>query len=1135
MKWLLSAVVAICWVASSPALEWQPGQGFRRAALSVPQGAKAGFTSMAGATGIHFTNTLPVDRYKTNQILLNGSGVAAGDVDGDGWCDLYLCRLEGDNVLYRNLGGWRFEDMTARAGVGCPNTDASGALLADLDGDRDLDLVVNSVGNGTRIFFNDGKGKFTPHRAVLNPGRGGTSVAAGDLDGDDFLDLYIANYRMSALMDMPNTRFNFKRIDGVPVVATVNGRPATDPEFADRYVINARGGIDELGEPDLLLRNVGGTNFVPWSFAEGGFLDEEGQPLTRAPLAWGLSVAIRDINQDDRPDIYVCNDFDSPDEIWINQGIGRFRLIDRLAVRKSSLFSMGIDFADINRDGHDDFFVLDMLARERVHRLTTAGDRNPTIPKPGVFDDRPGYMMNTLFLNRGDGSYAEIAHLAGVAASDWSWAAAFIDVDLDGWEDVLISNGHERAARHMDIIDELGRRRAQRQMTPAEILEQRKLFPRLATPNIAFRNRRDLTFEKADWGFDLVGVSHGIALADLDNDGDQDVVVNNLNDPVSVYRNDATLPRVAVRLRGNAPNTHAIGARITVHGGPITQSQEIMAGGKYLSSDEPARVFAAGTAAALTVRVAWPGGKQTVISNALPNSIYEIIEENSAPAAPSSPPSVAALFEDVSHLLQHTHVETAFDDFARQPLLPYKLSQPGPAVAWVDVNNDSFPDLIISSGRGGTLSALRNDSGRTFAPITSPPLNQATERDQPALLPWHPSSSELTLLVAVSNYEDGLVTNGVRAYHLQSGRVDNHFPSLESTSGALAAADVDGDGDPDLFVGGRCLPGKYPRAAGSLLLLNNGKRFELDATNSQTLARIGMVTAAAFADLDRDRDPDLILACDWGPPRIFKNEGGVFAAWNPAVSVDSQSSILNQLTGWWTSLAVADLDGDGRQDFVAGNWGRNTQYQNYRAKPLEILQDDLDHDGTPDCLVTYFDEQLAKRVSFRGLDYLGKPLPFLRERFTTHEAFAKAAMQEMISSANALPAAWLDSTVFLNRGDRFEAVPLPVEAQMAPAFGVCTADFDGDGAEDIFLAQNFFAVHPETPRLDAGLGLVLRGDGKGHFKALSANESGVRVYGEQRGCAAGDFDKDGRMDLVVTQNGAATKLFRNKGKKTSRP
>jgi len=1117
------------------ALDWKQGNGFRSAALVVPQNGRTGFTLLSpSSTGILFTNFLSEERYRANQVLLNGSGVAAGDVDGDGWCDLYFCRLEGPNALYRNLGDWRFEDITASAGVLCPDLDATGSVLADVDGDRDLDLVVNSVGGGTHIFLNDGKGRFAEitRTSPLNPGKGATSLALGDIDGDGDLDLYIANYRTSALMDMPNTRFNFKKVDGKQVVVTVNGRPVTEPDLVDRFVVNARGGIDEMGEPDMLYRNAGGTNFVAVSFTDGSFLDEDGKPLSKPPLDWGLSVMIRDINQDGLPDIYVCNDFNTPERIWINQGGARFRAAGRLAMRKACLFSMGVDFADINRDGQDDFFVLDMLSRDRVHRLTTAGDRAPSVPVVGQIDNRPEYMMNTLFLNRGDGTYAEMAQLSGVAASEWSWATLFLDVDLDGWEDILVSNGHERAARHLDVMERLKTLRAQKQMSNAEILEARKIFPRLATANVAFRNRRDLTFEEVGkpWGFDFVGVSHGMALADLDNDGDLDVIVNNLNDPAGVLRNETSATRVAVRLKGQAPNTAGIGARIKVVGGPVTQSQEMLSGGRYLSSDDPMRVFAAGPLTSkLTLEVTWRSGKRSVVSGAQPNHVYEI-EENSADVLSNTPPEKAGgmpapFFTDVSHLLKHTHAEEPFDDFARQPLLPNKLSQLGPGISWCDVDGDGWEDLIVASGRSGQLAVHKNNARGGFTRLEGPPFNQPVTRDQTTVLGWPRASGQIVLLAGSANYEDGLTLGScVRQYDLAKRTVEDILPPSSSSTGPLAMADLDGDGDLDLFVGGRVLPGRYPEAASSTLFRNSAGTLGVDSENTRRLQNIGMVSGAVFSDLDGDGDPDLILACEWGPVKVFANEGGKLTEATDRLG-------LGKFNGWWNGVTTGDFDSDGRMDIVASNWGRNTRHEMHRSQPLQVAYGDLDGDGTLDLVESHVDVALNKRVPERGLDFLSRAMPFVRERFSTHEAYARAGLEEIfgdrLKAAKKWEAAWLESTLFLNRGDHFVAKVLPMEAQISPAFGVCAGDYDGDGHEDIFLSQNFFASQPETPRCDGGRGLWLKGDGKGGLTAVDGVATGIKIYGEQRGCALADYDGDGRVDLAVTQNGAETRLYKN--------
>jgi enediyne biosynthesis protein E4 len=595
---------------------------------------------LESTTGIHFANFLPEVRFKTNQILLNGSGVAAGDVDGDGKCDLYFTRLHGTNALYRNLGNWRFEDITAAAGVGCARLDCTGSALADLDGDGDLDLVVNSIANGTHVFINDGKAHFTEltARAPLNPRRGGMSMALGDIDGDGFLDLYVANYRTLALMDIPNARFWLVKSNGQQVISTFMGRSVSEPDLVDRFMVTPRGSIEELGEPDMLYRNLGGTNFVHVPFTNGFFLDEDGKALPKPPLDWGLAVAMRDINQDGLPDIYVCNDFDTPDRIWINQGGGKFRAIAPLALRKLSLFSMGVDFADINRDGFDDIFVVDMMSREHVRRMNFLPDRKPPVPFVGELDNRPQYSRNTLFLNRGDGTYSEMASLAGLHAAEWAWCPVFLDVDLDGWEDVLVTNGHERDARNMDKLEMIKMQRAAGGLkTAEETFESRRIFPRSVTANVAFRNKRDLTFEDAgrQWHFDNVGVSHGMALADLDDDGDLDVVINNLNAAPSVLRNESSAPRVVVRLRGLAPNTAGIGAKIKVLGGPVAQQQEMICGGRYLSSDQALRVFAAGSATnVLTIEVEWRSGRRSVVTNVPANSLCEIAESGASSPSP---------------------------------------------------------------------------------------------------------------------------------------------------------------------------------------------------------------------------------------------------------------------------------------------------------------------------------------------------------------------------------------------------------------------------------------------------------------------------------------------------------------------
>ncbi len=419
-------------------------------------------------------------------------------------------------------------------------------------------------------------------------------------------------------MDIPNARATFERVNGQLMVATFNGRPVTNPDLVDRFTIGPKGDFQENGEPDVLYHNVGGTNFVAIPFTGGNFLDEDGRPLTTAPLDWGLSAMFRDINGDGLPDLYVCNDFQSPDRFWLNQGGGKFRLLPPEAQRKSSMFSMAVDFADINRDGFDEFFVVDMLSREHSERMRFLSALSEQSVPAGQTIDRPQYELNTLFLNRGDNTFAEIGQLSGLEAGEWAWSCIFLDVDLDGWEDLLVANGMERTGRDLDVAEHLRKLRAGRQRSDAEIFQARRMFPRQANGNLAFRNRGDLTFEETSkaWGFDFKGISSAMALADLDNDGALDVVVNPLNAPALIYRNDSPAPRIAVRLKGLSPNTHGIGARIGVTGGPVPlQTQEMICGGRYLSCDDTIRTFAAGNSTnRLTIEVAWRSGRRSLVT-----------------------------------------------------------------------------------------------------------------------------------------------------------------------------------------------------------------------------------------------------------------------------------------------------------------------------------------------------------------------------------------------------------------------------------------------------------------------------------------------------------------------------------------
>ena len=1125
------------WSAPLPALEWQQGPGFRSAQVTVPAAGRTGFTLLAPATtGVAFTNRLAQDHYLTNTMFLNGSGATAGDVDGDGWVDLYFCSLDGPNALYRNLGNWKFQDITAGAGVACADLDATACAFADLDGDGDRDLVVNSMAGGTWAFLNDGKGHFTrvTNNPPLNRQKGGMSLTMADVDGDGDLDLYVTNYRFWSYRDRPGFRLRVEDINGRLVVTEAEGRSVTQPDLVGRFTVRpGGGGFEEHGEDDLLCLNDGAGHFTPVSWTDGTFLNEDGQRLSAPPYDWGLSVMFRDINGDGAPDLYVCNDFDSPDRIWLNDGKGHFRLISRLAIRSTSIFAMGVDFADVNRDGFDDYFVADMLSPLHQKRHVQIGDMKPVFLRIGEIEDRPQYSRNTLFLNRGDGTYAEIGCFAGLQASEWTWTPAFLDVDLDGYEDLLVSSGHELDAMNADVTRQAEELKKQRKLSPLEQLHLRKMFVRFDVRKFAFRNRGDLTFEDVSsaWGFDTRSVGHGLALADLDNDGDVDLALNNLNGAAALYRNESVAPRVAVRLKGKAPNTRGIGAKVSVFGGAVPmQSQQIICGGRYLSSDDPVRAFAAGSPTnEMRVEVRWRSGLRSVIPGVKPDHLYEI-DEASAVADTSHQPSTIdhqPFFEDASQLLNHTHHEEPFDDFERQPLLPYRLSQLGPGVAWHDFNNDGWDDLFIASGRGGQLAAFQNNGKGGFTPLTEAPVNRVVGRDQTTVL-----GVGTTLFIGVANYEDGTTNGGwVGIYDLARKASGESIRGPTSATGPLAMADLDDDGDLDFFVGGRAVAGSYAEPATSLLVRNEGGRFSV----AQRWEKFGLVSGAVFSDLNGDGQADLIVACDWGPLRLFLNQGGKLQPWDAPVSwlaaTNHQPSTLSQLTGWWHGVTTGDLDGDGRLDLIASNWGLNHKYRASREEPRRLYYGDLDANSTVDVVEAYVHKAMGKVVPERGLNAVSMAMPLVQERIPTYEAFGLASVEEIfgdeLKSAGVLEANTLASIVFFNRGDRFEAIALPAEAQWSPAFGICVGDLDGDGNEDVFLSQNLFAVSPDGWRNDAGRGLWLRGDGKGGLKPMPGQESGVIVYGEQRGCALADYDNDGRVDLVVTQNGAATRLFHN--------
>jgi hypothetical protein len=588
------------------------------------------------------------------------------------------------------------------------------------------------------------------------------------------------------------------------------------------------------------------------------------------------------------------------------------------------------------------------------------------------------------------------------------------------------------------------------------------------------------------------------------------------------------------------PNTRGVGAKVRVLApGLPPQSQEFICGGRYLSSDDFVRVFAAGNATnRLTIEVTWRNGRRSTVTNAPANHLFELDESSTVLAKPRDLDSdLPPYFEDASHLLGHRHVDELFDDFARQPLLPRKLSQLGPGVTWCDFNGDGWEDLFIGAGRGGRLAVFRNDGQGKFIPQRAKSVEAPTERDLTTVLAWQPNPTNLVLLMGLANYENG-PTNvaAFREFSVVTGSAEESLLRTTNSTGPLALGDFDGDGDLDLFVGGRVIAGRYPEAASSAVLRNDHGRLHFDVDASRAFADVGLVNSALFTDLDMDGLPELVLACDWGPVRIFVNKRGRFAAWDAPIrgrpkSPNAQLSTLNQLTGWWNSIAGGDFDGDGRLDLVAGNWGCNTARQRFSKNPVRLYFGDTVGTRDLSLIEARHDPGLNQLVPARDWAGLSAVFPALRDRFSSFKAFSTATVSEVLAAdlppMREVTAVTFESVLLLNRGDHFEARPLPVEAQLSPVFGIAVGDLDGDGDEDLFLAQNFFGVGPSESRQDAGCGLWLRGDGSGGFVGVPPRESGFAIYGEARGAALCDFDHDGRLDLAVGQNRGVTKLYRN--------
>ncbi len=1170
-------LVAGCGESSpEPRGEWNVENGVRWATLADAQGDGPGFQRLDSArTGIRFENTVTKDMIGETRNMLHGSGVAVGDVNGDGWPDLFVTQLGGPNHLYLNQGDFRFDDVPNAGGAAMPNQEATGTALADLDGDGDLDLIVTTLGGPNVVFHNDGSGTFSRVEAPgLRAGEGSTTMALSDVNGDGALDLYVANYKRVALKDsLPSSEMKFSTLTR----QRASGGYEVVPEYQDEFWVDEVKGefvVREYADQDRLYFNDGDGTFTEQSWP-GTFRTADGAPLSDVPRHWALVARLEDLNGDGHADLYVCNDFQSPDLLFWGTAEGHFVEAEETVLRTTSHATMSIATSDINRDGHTDFFLSDMLGRGYERRKSQRHTQMQMPHSVGAAEKRAQEMQNTLQLNRGDATFAEIAELAGVKASGWTWSSRFLDVDFDGYEDLLTSTGHAYDVQNSDAQMRYSRVEAQMK-TPEQKLQVLFRYPDLDLPTMAFRNQGDGTFEAMPDGWGLgteADVGHGMATGDFDRDGDLDVIVNRYNESLGVYRNEASRARVALRLRGAAPNTDAVGARVELDpkGVPDStlpaQTQRVIAGGEYLSDSESVLSFAMGTAERATATVTWPGGDTSQVT-VQPGRIYEIPAPDAQGAWASSSDSTATgeqpisradadastgstasdsagpapWFEDVSGRLDHSHAEQQYSDFERQPLLQRRLSQQGPGAAWADLDADGDDDLLIGTGRSGKLAYYRNEDGQ-FTKVEGGALSTTMERDLTGIVAL-PTADGATVFVGRSNYERGpkestgassILVFDASATGLQS----KDTLSVGSVSvGPLALADVDGDGDLDLFAGGRHVPGQYPADPFSVVFENEGGTYRRSRSLSRPFQDVGMVTGAAFADFDGDGDPDLVLSTEWGPIRYFENRDGQFVE-------RTEEQGLAAFTGWWRGVGVGDFNEDGRLDLVATNWGWNSKYGRPPGRlgtitspsldrPLRVYYNNSDRRGPMDLIETRYYEDRDGYLPYQDLPALAQNISYVQQRISSFEEFANSSLKEIVGPtwldrAETKNANTLSHMVFLNTENGFEGDPLPLWAQLTAGFSPSVADANGDGHLDVLMSQNFFATESETPRQDVGRGLVLRGDGTGQFTPLEGHRTGLRVYGEQRAAPVADVDWDGRIDVLVTQNGAATRLFRNVG------
>jgi len=1039
-------------------------------------------------TGIDFTNSLSFSsdfNIYTYRNFYNGGGVALGDINNDGLLDVYFTANQKPNKLYVNKGKFNFVDLTDSAGVGGTKSWSTGVSMADVNGDGWIDIYVCNSGDVkgdnklNELFINNGNLTFTERASeygVADPGYT-THSAFFDFDNDGDLDLYILNNSYQAIGS-----FNLKK----------NERPKRD----------------SLGG-DKLMRNDGG-HFVDISEKAG---------IYGSVIGFGLGVTVGDINKDGWQDIYVSNDFFERDYLYINNKNGTFREVLTEQMHSISGASMGADLADINNDGFSDIFVTEMLPQEnsRLKTVTTFEDWNRY-----QYSFQNGYhhqfTRNMLQINQGNGRFAETGRLAGVAATDWSWGALIFDMDNDGRKDIFIANGIYQDLTNQDFLQFASSEEFVKSVIVNQKVDYKKLvdvIPSHPISNYAFHNDGQYQFTNLakQWGLAEPGFSNGSAYGDLDNDGDLDLVVNNVNMTSFVYRNDVNrmMPEnhyLKFVLVGEGKNTQALGTKITLETNGEKHYLEQMPMRGFESTVDPRPNFGLGKVKTVEkVLVEWPNGKKTRLTNVTTNQILTLRQRDGL-TEPTLKDSLVQppLFKEVVDRkeIDFRHLENDYVDFDRDRLLYHMMSSEGPRVSKGDINADGLDDIFIGGAKDQSASLYQQLPNGQFKRINKSVFEKdKVSEDLGSLFFDADGDGDQDLYVCSGGSEFSSVSTAlIDRLYINNGKGEfEKSPQLlptsnfESTS-CVEAADFDGDGDLDLFVGVRLQPFLYGMPSNGYLLVNDGTGNFINQTIkiAPQLQKIGLIRDADWADIDGDSDLDLLIVGEWMSIKVFINQDGVFKD-------ETERWGLSNSNGWWNRIESADLDNDGDMDFIVANHGLNSRFKASENKPISMFVNDFDKNGTVEQIICAYNGDTSYPLALRH-DLLSQ-IPSLKKKYLKYESYSNQKIEDIFSpeqmkAAVKVEAKVMESSVLLNSGGKLVLKPLPIEAQFSPVYAFSIDDYDKDGKLDLVLGGNLYKVKPEAGRYDASEGLFLKGNGDGSFQSIPTRSSGLVLEGEVR-------------------------------------